>query len=66
MKSPLGDRPVTNNAGRGKSAPSPTPRVLERMASPAQSSPSTKAVEICMNDGGKGTAGRKTYPNLGA
>lgn len=63
--SPLRGQPAANGAKRGKNA-SAQVRTLDHFSGPGSfgNAPSTTAIHIAANDGGKGTPGRKTYPKL--
>jgi len=62
-KSPLGDRTVSNGAGRGHAAKSTVKMPAENMASPTQSTPAPSTMKLGMDGAGsKGTSGRKGFP----
>jgi len=66
LNSPLTDPPISNGRLRGRAAKS-TERQPDRSnsAGPTGVNPASNPIDIAMTKGGRGTPGRKTYPNLG-
>jgi len=61
------EKPISNNAGRGRNSGAGPKRVLERMSTPGgpHVDPKATPINIASNSGGRGSAGRKGYPKLG-